>query len=60
VLNGNVQEFIDALQFAENTEKMARQNWPAGLTKGRPAEGPTLARPDTYGIGRESADLPKK
>jgi len=26
VLNGNVQEFIDALQFAENSEKMARQN----------------------------------
>ena len=26
VLNGNVQEFIDALQFAENAEKMARQN----------------------------------
>ena len=25
-LNGNVQEFIDALQFAENAEKMARQN----------------------------------
>lgn len=26
ILNGNVQEFIDALQFAENAEKMARQN----------------------------------
>ncbi len=26
VLKGNVQEFIDALQFAENAEKMARQN----------------------------------
>ena len=26
VLNGNVQEFIDALQFAENSEKMANQN----------------------------------
>jgi len=26
VLNGNVQEFIDALQFAENAEKMAKQN----------------------------------
>lgn len=26
VLNGNVQEFIDALQFAENAEKMGRQN----------------------------------
>jgi peptide chain release factor 1 len=26
VLNGNIQEFIDALQFAENSEKMARQN----------------------------------
>jgi len=26
VLNGNVQDFIDALQFAENAEKMARQN----------------------------------
>jgi peptide chain release factor 1 len=26
VLNGNIQEFIDALQFAENAEKMARQN----------------------------------
>jgi peptide chain release factor 1 len=26
VLNGEVQEFIDALQFAENAEKMARQN----------------------------------
>ena len=26
VMNGNVQEFIDALQFAENAEKMARQN----------------------------------
>jgi peptide chain release factor 1 len=26
VLNGNIQEFLDALQFAENAEKMARQN----------------------------------
>ena len=26
VLNGNLQEFIDALQFAENAEKMATQN----------------------------------
>jgi peptide chain release factor 1 len=26
VLNGNIQDFIDALQFAENAEKMARQN----------------------------------
>lgn len=26
VMNGNVQEFIDALQFAENAEKMAKQN----------------------------------
>jgi peptide chain release factor 1 len=26
VLNGNVQEFINALQFAENAEKMAKQN----------------------------------
>ncbi|MGE5107574.1 MAG: peptide chain release factor 1 [Sphingobacteriales bacterium] len=26
VLNGNLQEFIDALQFAENAEKMAQQN----------------------------------
>jgi peptide chain release factor 1 len=26
VMNGNVQEFIDALQFAENSEKMAKQN----------------------------------
>lgn len=26
VLNGEVQEFIDALQFAENTEKLATQN----------------------------------
>jgi peptide chain release factor 1 len=26
VLNGNIQEFIDALQFAENAEKMASQN----------------------------------
>ena len=26
VLNGNIQEFIDALQFAENSEKMASQN----------------------------------
>jgi len=26
VLNGDVQEFIDALQFAENAEKMAAQN----------------------------------
>jgi peptide chain release factor 1 len=26
VLNGEVQEFIDALQFAENAEKMATPN----------------------------------
>ncbi|MFI5152113.1 MAG: peptide chain release factor 1 [Chitinophagales bacterium] len=26
IMNGNIQEFIDALQFAENAEKMARQN----------------------------------
>lgn len=26
VLNGEIQEFIDALQFAENSEKMASQN----------------------------------
>jgi peptide chain release factor 1 len=26
VLNGAIQEFLDALQFAENAEKMARQN----------------------------------
>jgi len=26
VLNGSIQEFIDALQFAENAEKMAKQN----------------------------------
>ncbi|MGZ5133791.1 MAG: peptide chain release factor-like protein, partial [Flavitalea sp.] len=26
VMNGEVQEFIDALQFAENAEKMAKQN----------------------------------
>jgi peptide chain release factor 1 len=26
VLNGNVQELIDALQFAENSEKMVKQN----------------------------------
>jgi len=26
VLNGNVQDFIDALQFAENSEKLAKQN----------------------------------
>jgi len=26
VLNGNIQDFIDALQFAENSEKMAGQN----------------------------------
>ena len=26
VLNGDIQQFIDALQFAENAEKMARQN----------------------------------
>jgi peptide chain release factor 1 len=25
-MNGNVQEFIDALQFAENAEKLAKQN----------------------------------
>jgi peptide chain release factor 1 len=26
VINGNIQEFIDALQFAENAEKLAKQN----------------------------------
>ncbi|HEY1202092.1 MAG TPA: peptide chain release factor-like protein, partial [Niastella sp.] len=26
VMNGNVQEFIDALQFAENAEKLAKQS----------------------------------
>jgi peptide chain release factor 1 len=26
VLNGNIQELIDALQFAENSEKLAKQN----------------------------------
>jgi peptide chain release factor 1 len=26
VMNGNVQEFIDALQFAENAEKLAKQD----------------------------------
>src|SRR5215831_7165070 len=26
VVNGNIQEFIDALQFAENAEKLAKQN----------------------------------
>jgi peptide chain release factor 1 len=26
VLNGSIQEFIDALQFAENSEKLAKQN----------------------------------
>jgi len=26
VLNGDIQEFLDALQFAENAEKLARQN----------------------------------
>jgi peptide chain release factor 1 len=26
VMNGDIQDFIDALQFAENAEKMARQN----------------------------------
>lgn len=26
VMNGNVQEFIEALQFAENAEKLAKQN----------------------------------
>ena len=26
VVNGDIQEFIDALQFAENSEKLARQN----------------------------------
>ena len=26
VMNGEIQDFIDALQFAENSEKMARQN----------------------------------
>jgi hypothetical protein len=25
-LNGNIQEFIDALQFAENAEKMTSQD----------------------------------
>ena len=26
VINGNIQQFIDALQFAENSEKLAKQN----------------------------------
>ncbi|MET0638334.1 MAG: peptide chain release factor 1, partial [Chitinophagaceae bacterium] len=26
VLNGNIQEFLEALQFAENAEKMTTQN----------------------------------
>jgi len=26
VMNGNIQEFVDALQFAENAEKLAQQN----------------------------------
>lgn len=26
ILNGNIQEFIEALQFAENAEKLAKQN----------------------------------
>lgn len=26
VLNGDIQELIDALQFAENAEKMAQQH----------------------------------
>jgi peptide chain release factor 1 len=26
VMNGEIQEFVDALQFAENSEKLARQN----------------------------------
>ena len=26
VMNGDVQEFIDALQFAENSEKLVRQS----------------------------------
>src|SRR5215467_5785214 len=26
ILNGSIQEFLDALQFAENAEKLARQN----------------------------------
>ncbi|MCC7400139.1 MAG: peptide chain release factor 1 [Chitinophagaceae bacterium] len=26
ILNGNIQELLDALQFAENSEKLARQN----------------------------------
>ncbi len=26
VMNGNIEEFIDALQFAENSEKLAKQN----------------------------------
>jgi peptide chain release factor 1 len=26
VMNGNIQQFIDALQFAENSEKLAKQN----------------------------------
>jgi peptide chain release factor 1 len=25
-INGDIQEFIDALQFAENSEKLAKQN----------------------------------
>ncbi len=26
VMNGDIKEFIDALQFAENSEKLAKQN----------------------------------
>jgi peptide chain release factor 1 len=26
VINGEIQDFIDALQFAENSEKLAKQN----------------------------------
>ena len=26
-MNGDINEFIDALQFAENSEKLAKQNW---------------------------------
>jgi len=26
VMNGDINEFIDALQFAENSEKLAKQN----------------------------------
>jgi len=27
VLNGNISEFLAALQFAENSEKIANQSW---------------------------------